>query len=67
MILLILIRIPGPGAPDGTEKLVYTHGGGCRSGWFQQGTVTGGVLRKGLLERGYALASSTLNVFGAEL
>ena len=45
-------------------KLVYTNGGGCRSGWFQQGTVTGGVLRKGLLERGYALASSTLNVFG---
>ena len=45
-------------------KLVYTHGGGCRSGWFQQGTATGGVLRKGLLERGYALASSTLNVFG---
>ena len=45
-------------------KLVYTHGGGCRSGWFQQGTATGGVLRKELLERGYALASSTLNVFG---
>ena len=44
-------------------KLVYTHGGGCRSGWFQQGR-SGGVLRKGLLERGYALASSTLNVFG---
>ena len=45
-------------------KLVYTHGGGCRSGWFQQGTATGGVLRKDLLERGYALVSSTLNVFG---
>ncbi|MEC7080398.1 MAG: DUF6351 family protein [Pseudomonadota bacterium] len=45
-------------------KLVYTHGGGCRSGWYQQGTATGGVLRKELLERGYALASSTLNVFG---
>lgn len=45
-------------------KLVYTHGGGCRSGWYQQGTVTGGVLREGLLERGYALVSSTLNVFG---
>lgn len=46
------------------KKLVYTHGGGCRSGWYQQGTVTGGVLNKGLLERGYALASSSLNVFG---
>lgn len=46
------------------NKLVYTHGGGCRSGWHQQGTVTGGVLNKGLLEQGYALTSSTLNVFG---
>lgn len=45
-------------------KLVYTHGGGCRSGWYQQGTNTGGVLRHGLLEQGYALVSSTLNVFG---
>lgn len=46
------------------NKLVYTHGGGCRSGWHQQGLVTGGVLTKGLLEQGYALGSSTLNVFG---
>ena len=44
-------------------KLVYTHGGGCRSGWFQQGTVTVASFAK-VLERGYALASSTLNVFG---
>lgn len=46
------------------NKLVYTHGGGCRGGWYQQGVVTGGVLNKGLLEQGYALSSSTLNVFG---
>ena len=45
-------------------KLVYTHGGGCRGGWFQQGTRTGGVMRQGLFEQGYAVASSTLNVFG---
>ncbi len=45
-------------------KLVYTHGGGCRSGWYQQGTGTGGVLRHGLLSQGYAVTSSTLNVFG---
>lgn len=45
-------------------KLVYTHGGGCRSGWYQQGSNTGGVLRYGLLEQGYAVVSSTLNVFG---
>ena len=46
------------------NKLVYTHGGGCRAGWHQQGVATGGVLNKGLLEQGYALSSSTLNVFG---
>ena len=28
-------------------KLVYTHGGGCRSGWHQQGNRTGGVMRQG--------------------
>ena len=45
-------------------KLVYTHGGGCRGGWYQQGRRTGGVLRDGLLDRGYAVTSATLNVFG---
>lgn len=45
-------------------KLVYTHGGGCRGGWFQQGNRTGGVMRRGLFEQGYAVISSTLNVFG---
>ena len=45
-------------------KLVYTHGGGCRGGWYQQGDRTGGVLRDGLLDRGYAVTSATLNVFG---
>ena len=55
---------PWTPSPGWNKKLVYTHGGGCRSGWFQQGTVTGGVLHKELLEMGYALTSSTLNVFG---
>ena len=45
-------------------KLVYTHGGGCRNGWFQQGDSTGRVLRKGLLEMGYAVTSASPNVFG---
>ena len=45
-------------------KLVYTHGGGCREGWYRQGDQTGGVLREGLLAMGYALTSSSLNVFG---
>ena len=45
-------------------KLVYSHGGGCRGGWYQQGARTGGVLRDGLLDRGYAVTSASLNVFG---
>lgn len=45
-------------------KLVYTHGGGCRAGWYQQGDRTGGVMREGLFEQGYAVVSSSLNVFG---
>ena len=42
-------------------RLVYTYGGGCEAGFFQ-GTQTGGVLRHPLLSKGYAVASSTLNV-----
>lgn len=49
----------GPGAWN--ERLVYTFGGGCEAGYFQ-GTGTGGVLRDNMLSRGYAVASSTLNV-----
>ncbi|MEX0962679.1 MAG: DUF6351 family protein [Pseudohongiellaceae bacterium] len=51
-------------SPNWNEKLVYTHGGGCRGGWYQQGDSTGGVMRRGLFEQGYALISATLNVFG---
>ena len=66
-----ILHDPADPAPDPwtrsrgwNGKLVYTHGGGCRSGWHQQGNTTGGVLRKGLLEMGYALTSASLNVFG---
>jgi hypothetical protein len=45
-------------------KLVYTFGGGCTGGWYRQGNSTGGVLEEPILRQGYALASSTLNVFG---
>jgi len=45
-------------------KLIYTHGGGCRSGWYQQGDRTGGVMHRGFFEQGYAIVSSSLNVFG---
>ena len=45
-------------------KLVYTHGGGCRSGWYRQGAGAGEVLNEGLLGMGFAVTSSSLNVFG---
>jgi hypothetical protein len=45
-------------------RLVYTFGGGCRAGWYQQGSSTGGVMVDTMLSRGFAVASNTLNVFG---
>ncbi|WP_298232866.1 DUF6351 family protein [uncultured Azohydromonas sp.] len=45
-------------------KLVYTFGGGCTGGWYRQGNSTGGVLDDPILRQGYAMASSSLNVFG---
>lgn len=45
-------------------KVVYTLGGGCTEGWYRQGPGTGGVLDPNLLSRGYAMVSSSLNVFG---
>lgn len=59
---------PGPstvlrdGAWNG--RLVYNFGGGCRSGWYRQGSSTGGVLDHRELSRGFATASASLNVFG---
>jgi hypothetical protein len=46
------------------KRLIYTFGGGCIGGWYRQGTSTGGVTDNFMLSNGYALASSTLNVFG---
>ncbi|MFG1619819.1 DUF6351 family protein [Nonomuraea wenchangensis] len=45
-------------------RLIYTFGGGCRSGWYVQGANTGGVTNPEMLGRGYAVASSSLNVMG---
>ncbi len=45
-------------------RLVYTFGGGCTGGWYRQGSSTGGVLDDNILRQGYAMASSSLNVFG---
>ena len=57
---------PTPTAPsDGwNRRLVYTFGGGCTTGWYRQGNTTGGVLDAPILAHGYAMASSSLNVFG---
>ncbi|HEV8519893.1 MAG TPA: DUF6351 family protein [Burkholderiales bacterium] len=45
-------------------RLIYTFGGGCIGGWYRQGSSTGGVTDNFMLSNGYALASSSLNVFG---
>src|SRR5438105_4563694 len=58
----------GPTAPPPAwnRKLVYTFGGGCVGGWYVQGSTAGnrGILEDLMLRQGYAVASSTLNVFG---
>ena len=55
---------PWTRSPGWNGKLVYTHGGGCRSGWYRQGGSAGEVLNAGLLGMGFAVTSSSLNVFG---
>jgi hypothetical protein len=50
-------------SPGWNGRLIYTFGGGCRPGWYHQGTGTAGVLPVAQLSLGYAVASSTLNVF----
>jgi len=45
-------------------RLVYQFGGGCTTGWYRQGASTGGVTDAVILGMGYAMASSSLNVFG---
>ena len=44
-------------------RLIYTFGGGCVNGWFRQGARTGGVTNDVMLRQGYAVASSSLNVY----
>ncbi len=45
-------------------KLIFTFGGGCEPGWYQQGASTGGVDDVVHLARGYAVASASLDVAG---
>jgi hypothetical protein len=46
------------------RRLIYNFGGGCTDGWYRQGLGTAGVLDRFMLDHGYAVASSSLNVFG---
>ncbi|TDV57476.1 DUF6351 family protein [Actinophytocola oryzae] len=57
---------PSPFArPAGwNRRLIYTLGGGCTGGWYRQGNTTGGVTDAFMLGQGFAVASSSLNVFG---
>ncbi|MSR06853.1 MAG: hypothetical protein EXR93_07300 [Gemmatimonadetes bacterium] len=45
-------------------RLIYTFGGGCPGGWFQQGQSTGGVVDDPMLSQGFAVVSSSKNVMG---
>ncbi|MEU4294941.1 DUF6351 family protein [Kribbella sp. NPDC026596] len=59
---------PAPTAVRRTQgwngRAIFTLGGGCAGGWYRSGSTTGGVTDAFLLGRGYALMSSSLNVFG---
>jgi uncharacterized tannase-like protein DUF6351 len=50
--------------PNWNRRLIYNFGGGCTDGWYRQGPGTAGVLDQFMLSHGYAVASSSLNVFG---
>ena len=56
---------PSPWSPPAgwNGRLVYTFGGSCMAGYVQ-GANSGGVMTDNHLSRGYAVASSSLNVFG---
>ncbi|RIV40581.1 DUF6351 family protein [Micromonospora radicis] len=66
---IALLHEPGTALPDPwtatdgwNDRLVYTFGGACGIG-YTQATSTGGVMNHTLLARGYAVASSTFNVY----
>ena len=57
---------PGPLGPPKAwnQRLLYTFGGGCLAGWYRQGSTLPPLLSDNIVGKGYAEASSTLNVFG---
>lgn len=54
--------------PGWNGRLLYSFGGGCAPGYHQGNTVVtpfgGGPLNNDWLSKGYAVATSTLNIFG---
>ena len=62
------VKEPEPSAwarPAGwNQRAIFTLGGGCPGGWYRQGANTAGVQGDVMLSQGYAMVSSTLNVFG---
>lgn len=51
--------------PEGwNHRVIARLGGGCPGGWYRQGNRTGGVTDDMMLRQGYAIISSSLNVFG---
>ncbi len=58
----VIDLVTRPAAWNG--RLIYTFGGGCEPGWYQQGDSTGGVDDAVQLALGYAVASNSLNVQG---
>lgn len=53
---------PWNSAGNWNGRLVYTFGGGCSAG-YRQSAATAGVMNAAFLKRGFAVASSTQNVF----
>lgn len=57
---------PSPTTPPAgwNGQLLYPLGGGCQGGWFQQGNDFGTLINPVYQSRGFAVTTSTLNVFG---
>ena len=55
---------PWTATPGWNGRLVYTFGGGCVAGYRQAALPAIGSANEPFLSQGYAVAQSTLNVFG---
>ncbi len=66
--MLVDPRGPSPDpwtrSPGWNGRLIFKFGGGCNSGWYRQGSTVDSILEDKMLKRGFALASSSLNVYG---